>query len=64
VTHELVETFAAPGGPVLSLGGGDLPLTTPHHLIHDVYRDGKKYRQDYVALPMPAGVVGDFTEDH
>lgn len=30
----------------------------------DVYRDGKKYRTDYVAPPMPPGVALDFAEDH
>jgi hypothetical protein len=64
VMHELLETFAAPGGRLLSLGGGDLTLTTPHHPIHDVYRDGETYRQEYVAPPMPAGVALDFAEDH
>jgi hypothetical protein len=30
----------------------------------DVYRDGGKYREEYVAPPMPAGVALDFAEDH
>lgn len=30
----------------------------------DVYRDGTKYRTDYVAPPMPASVAFDFAEDH
>jgi atypical dual specificity phosphatase len=43
MTHELVETFAAPGVPVLSLGGGDLPLTTHHHPIHDGANDQARF---------------------
>jgi hypothetical protein len=30
----------------------------------DVYRDGEKLRQEYVAPPMPAGVPLNFAEDH
>jgi hypothetical protein len=30
----------------------------------DVYRDGEKYRTEYVAPPMPAGVALDRAEDH
>lgn len=30
----------------------------------DIYRDGEKYRTEYVAPPMPAGVALDFAEDH
>ena len=37
---------------------------TDEGLHIDVYRDGKKYRQEYVAPPMPAGVALDFAEDH
>jgi len=37
---------------------------TDEGLHIDVYRDGKQYRQEYVAPPMPAGVALDFAEDH
>lgn len=30
----------------------------------DVYRDGKQYRTEYVAPPMPAGLALDRAEDH
>ena len=30
----------------------------------DVYRDGEQYRTEYVAPPMPAGLVLDRAEDH
>lgn len=44
-----------------SLHGHDV---TDAGLHIDVYRDGEKYRQEYVAPPMPAGVALDFAEDH
>jgi hypothetical protein len=37
---------------------------TDEGLHIDVYRDGVKYRREYVAPPMPAGVALDFAEDH
>lgn len=37
---------------------------TDEGLHIDVYRDGEKYRQEYVAPPMPASVALDFAEDH
>ena len=37
---------------------------TEEGLHIDVYRGGEKYRQEYVAPPMPAGVALDFAEDH
>lgn len=37
---------------------------TDEGLHVDVYRDGEKYRTEYVAPPMPAGVALDFAEDH
>lgn len=37
---------------------------TEEGLHIDVYRDGEKYRAEYVAPPMPAGVSLDFAEDH
>jgi len=37
---------------------------TEEGLHIDVYRDGEKYREEYVAPPMPAGVALDFAEDH
>lgn len=37
---------------------------TDEGLHIDVYRDAEKYRQEYVAPPMPAGVALDFAEDH
>lgn len=37
---------------------------TEEGLHIDVYRDGEKYRTEYVAPPMPAGVAVDFAEDH
>ena len=37
---------------------------TTEGLHIDVYRDGEKYRQEYVAPPIPAGVALDFAEDH
>lgn len=30
----------------------------------DIYRDGAKYRSEYVVPPMPAGVALDRAEDH
>lgn len=30
----------------------------------DVFRDGQKYRQEYITPPMPAGVALDVAEDH
>jgi hypothetical protein len=47
----------------------DLPGEHGHDVseegLHiDVYREGEKYRQEYVAPPMPAGVAFDFAEDH
>lgn len=30
----------------------------------DIFRDGKKYRTEYVAPPMPAAVALDLAEDH
>jgi hypothetical protein len=30
----------------------------------DVYRDGEKLRQEYIAPPMPASVALNFAEDH
>jgi hypothetical protein len=44
-----------------SMHGHDV---TDDGLHIDVYRDGEKYRQEYVAPPMPAGVALDFAEDH
>ena len=44
-----------------SMHGHDV---TDEGLHIDVYRDGEKYRQEYVAPPMPAGVALDFAEDH
>lgn len=37
---------------------------TAEGLHIDVYRNGEKYRTEYVAPPMPAGVALDFAEDH
>ena len=37
---------------------------TDEGLHVDVYRDGAKYRKEYVAPPMPVGVALDFAEDH
>jgi len=37
---------------------------TDEGLHLDVYRDSEKYRQEYVAPPMPADVALDFAEDH
>jgi len=37
---------------------------TDEGLHIDVYSEGEKYRTEYVAPPMPAGVVLDFAEDH
>lgn len=37
---------------------------TDEGLHIDVYRDGEKYRTEYVAPPLPAGVALDFAEDH
>jgi hypothetical protein len=42
-------------------GGHDV---TEEGLHMDVYRDGQKLRQEYVAPPMPAGVALNFAEDH
>jgi hypothetical protein len=36
---------------------------TDEGLHIDVYRDGDKYRTEYVAPPMPAGVALDSAED-
>ncbi len=45
--------------------GGDQSHDVTEEGIHiDVYRDGEKYRTEYVAPPMPAGVALDFAEDH
>jgi len=37
---------------------------TDRGLHIDIYRDGEKYRQEYVAPPMPAAVALDLAEDH
>jgi hypothetical protein len=46
---------------VTDRGGHDV---TEAGLHMDVYRDGEKLRQEYIAPPMPAGVALNFAEDH
>lgn len=37
---------------------------TTEGLHIDIYRDGEKDRQEFIAPPMPAGVALDLAEDH
>lgn len=37
---------------------------TEEGLHIDVFREGEKFRTEYVAPPLPAGVALDFAEDH
>jgi hypothetical protein len=59
--HKWVPVVRYDHDGVTDHGGHDV---TEEGLHMDVYRDDGKFRHEFIAPPMPAGVALNFAEDH